>query len=137
MMGEHGMFGHDKPYQTSAGAPLIIRYPGRITSGKVIKTAYTSPDFAPTILSLMRVDHKNIPFQGIDASEEIFHHWKWSTRMQTRYLTNWNWAAAVERHYKLVVAKSDVPWLFDLNEDPHEKINFAAEKSYTWLVNKL
>ena len=58
----------------------------RISSGKVIRTAYTSPDFAPTILSLMRVDHKNIQFQGIDATEEIFHHWKWSISPHNIYL---------------------------------------------------
>ena len=78
MMGEHANYNKGKPYQSSAGVPFIIRYPGHVKNGKIVKTAYSSPDFAPTILSIMGVDHSDISFQGIDGSEEILNDSKWT-----------------------------------------------------------
>ena len=38
-MGEHLRHNKLTPYDTSAGIPMLIRYPGRIAAGKVIDTA--------------------------------------------------------------------------------------------------
>mmetsp|Transcript_17698 Transcript_17698/g.22337 ORF Transcript_17698/g.22337 Transcript_17698/m.22337 type:complete len:181 (+) Transcript_17698:1-543(+) len=35
-----------------------------------------------------------------------------------------SWAAAIMKQYRLVVSGIDVPWLFDLNQDPYEIYNF-------------
>ena len=131
MMAEHGRFNKGKPYQSSAGVPFIIRFPGQIKKSKVIETSYTSPDFAPTILSLMGIDHSDITFQGIDGSDEILNDTEWTVKETVRFMSNTGWIAAVERHYKLVLAKYDVPWLFDLKEDPNEMINYSTDPNYS------
>jgi len=137
MMAEHGMHNKGKPYQSSAGVPFIIRFPGQIKKSKVIETAYTSPDFAPTILSLMGIDHSDIVFHGIDGSDEIFNNKQWSLKEQVRFINGWNWIVAVKHHYKLVLAKYDVPWLFDLKEDPNEMINYSTDPNYSWIMDQL
>jgi Arylsulfatase A and related enzymes len=69
---EHGRLNKGSPYKTSAGIPLIIRYPRKIKSGKIIETAYSSVDVAPTILSLLGVkDTSSATFQGVDGSQEL------------------------------------------------------------------
>jgi len=140
MMGEHGRYNKGKPYLSSAGVPFIIRYPGRVIR-KVINTAHSSTDFAPTILGLMGIDHSDTGFQGTDASDEILSNATWSNLEQVRFMTDSsnksNWAAAVDRQYKLVLSKSAPPWLFDLKEDPNEIINYSTNSSYSGIMKKL
>ena len=52
MLGEHGQLDKATPYETSAGVAFIVKYPRQVPKGKVIETAYSTIDFAPTILSL-------------------------------------------------------------------------------------
>jgi len=48
------------------------------------------------------------------------------------------WAAVVSSGYKYVVSKSGIPWLFDLNEDPDEIINFyEMDAKYTAIGDDL
>jgi len=137
MMAEHGNYNKNKPYQTSAGVPFIIRFPGYIKKSKVINTAYSSPDFAPTILSLMGIDHSDTTFQGIDGSDEILNDKQISTTQQVRFMYMGDWIAAVDHRYKLVVSKFDIPWLFDLKEDPNEMINYSTKPKHSWIMDRL
>jgi len=140
MMGEHASYNKGTPYLGSVGVPFLIRYPGHIREHKIIKTAYSSPDFAPTILSLMGVDHTHVTFHGIDGSNEILSSSFFSRKKQSRFIIHpkeANWVAVVDRHYKLVLGRTGEPWLFDLNEDPHEIINYAADPSYTTIMDEL
>jgi uncharacterized sulfatase len=70
MAGEHGKEAKGRPYRTSAGIPFILRYPNRIEGGKVSRTARASIDFAPTILSLMDINHE-LEFDGSDFKDEL------------------------------------------------------------------
>merc|ERR1740124_1193222 len=138
-MGEHASYNKGTPYHGSAGVPFIIRYPRHISKGKIIKTAYSSPDFAPTILSLMGVNH-SIAFQGIDGSNEILSKRINSKKTRSRFIIHpkdTTWVAVVDRHYKLVLARVGEPWLFDMKEDPHEVINYAAHPSHSEIMAKL
>lgn len=140
MLGEHGKYNKGTPYQTSAGVPFIIRYPARVKKQNVIKTAYSSPDFAPTILGLMGVDYSDYTFQGIDGSHEILSDTRVTAREQVRFITDSKkakWAAAVDRQYKLVLSRNGDPWLFDLEKDPDEIINYARDSSYSEIMSML
>jgi len=140
MLGEHARFNKGKPYLTSAGVPFIIRYPRRIMKTKKIKTACSSPDFAPTILSLMDIDHSNVTFQGIDMSEDLLDSFPVKYKKQVRFLADSKqakWAAAVDREFKLVLSKSDPPILFDLKEDPDELKNFYGTPGYIEISKEL
>ena len=58
------------PYESSAGIPFLVRFPKKVKKGKIIEIAYSSIDFAPTILNLMGVKNTTSVYYGIDASSE-------------------------------------------------------------------
>jgi hypothetical protein len=127
---EHGKLNKGRPYETAAGIPFLVRYPEKVPPGKVIETAYSSVDFAPTILSLMGVNiPSNVPFQGVDGSEELTSS-QLLTSNEHQIIYSFDtgntptWAAAIKDSYKFVVSKNDIPWLFDLNSDPEEMYNY-------------
>ena len=144
LLGEHGKFNKGRPYETSAGVPFIIRYPTKIQNEMIIQNAYSSVDFAPTILKLMGVDHPGVTFQGVDATPEIFNSDQRVTDGDRITFTYDNqstavWAAAVMSGYKLVVSRSDVPWLFHYSKDPNEMINYFEDPDpqYAVVVERL
>jgi len=124
MLSEHGQYNKGSPYKTSVGVPFIIRYSGNILKGKVVKTAFTTPDFAPTILSIMGIDHSDVNFHGIDGSDAILNSMKINKKEQIRFMYGTGWVAAVNLRYKLVLSTTDRPYLFNLNKNPRELVNF-------------
>jgi arylsulfatase A-like enzyme len=133
MLAEHGKFNKNTPFRTSAGVPFMIRSPNKIAAGKIVETAYSSVDFAPSILSVLGVTDTNVDFQGIDFSEELLNNDIVPTKDVIRYVfqsgKKGNWAAAVMKQYKLVVSLNSEPWLFDLDQDPYEIVNYIDDKS--------
>jgi len=131
MFFEHNRRNKGVPYEASARIPFVIRYPGKIPAGKVINTAYTNVDFTPTILSLMdiKTDSK---FHGLDTSADFTSTEKVVNSDRITYYAKsggW-WVAAVNDRYKLVIDKNEKPYLFDLEIDPDELINFYYNKDY-------
>ena len=106
-----------------------------------MKTAYSSIDFAPTILGLMNVDDPGVKFHGIDGSSELKQSSNKSNDNQIRFITdnpkNKKWAAAFKNRYKLVVSKGDYPWLFDLERDPNEIFNYFDQSNYTSIAKEM
>ncbi|UMB61735.1 sulfatase [Lutibacter sp. A80] len=138
MFFEHNRRNKGVPYEASAKIPFVIRYPGKIKSGKVINTAYTNVDFTPTILSLMGVKTSE-KFHGLDTSEDFLNDEKEITSDRITYFAKsggW-WVAAVNNRYKLVLDKKEKPYLFDLKKDPNELINFYNDKDYKDIAKKL
>jgi len=139
MMYEHGRINKNKPYKASAQVPFIVRWPAGVRAGKVVETPYTSVDFVPTILGLMGVNSR-IESQGIDGSADILTDELVTVdEEQIRFLTDskqMKWFAAITNRYKLVLS-ADAPWLFDLQVDPDELINFYANSTYVEVVAKL
>ncbi|MBJ7881559.1 sulfatase family protein [Gelidibacter salicanalis] len=131
MFFEHNRRNKGVPYEASARIPFIIRYPNKIPKGKVINTAYTNVDFAPTILSLMNVK-TDAKFHGLDTSEDYTNTDKVVNSDRITYYAKsggW-WVTAVNDRYKLVIDKKEKPYLFDLEKDPNELINFYYNKDY-------
>jgi uncharacterized sulfatase len=132
MMCEHCRINKGLPYETSAKIPFVIRYPDRIKAGKVIKTAHTTTDFAPTILSLMGIESELPKFHGRDGSADLLSEDEEVTGDRITYIRNSGnrWVAAVHHRYKLVLSAADAPWLFDLEKDPDELTNFYDDPNY-------
>ena len=134
---EHGKFKKNMPYEGSAGVPFVIRWPGVIPAGKIVETARSSIDFAPTILSLMGVDVTVFDFQGVDASQDIL-----SSQMlvkdgsQVVISFRSDWMAAIKDGYKYIVGKGN-PWLNDLNVDPEEMINYITDLAHESTLDDL
>ncbi len=142
MLFEHARFNKGQPYESSAGVPFLIRYPGTIPAGKIVETAYSSVDFAPTILSLMGLTHRANDFQGVDGSEELLNAELVSSNEEKIIIsfdsgTNPTWAMSQFSHYKLVVAKGSPPWLFDLKIDPDELFNYIDSSRRQEIKKKL
>lgn len=128
---EHNRRNKGLPYEASAKIPFLIRYPKKIPAKKILNTAYTNIDFTPTILSLMNVN-TNAKFHGLDTSEDFTNNKKEITGDRITYFAKsggW-WVAAVNDRYKLVIDKKEKPYLFDLEKDPDELINFYYNKEY-------
>lgn len=131
MFFEHNRRNKGVPYEASSKIPFVIRYPNHIPAGKVINTAYTNVDFTPTILSLMNVK-TDAKFHGLDTSEDFLSNQKVVDSDRITYFAKsggW-WVSAVNDRYKLVIDKKEKPYLFDLEKDPDELINFYYDKDY-------
>ena len=138
MFFEHNRVNKGVPYEASARIPFLIRYPKKIPSGKVINTAYTNVDFTPTILSLMNVKTA-AKFQGLDTSDDYTNAKKVVNSDRITYFAKsggW-WVSAVNDRYKLVIDKKEKPYLFDLQKDPDELINFYYDKEYAAIAKMM
>lgn len=140
---EHGRKQKQEPYLTSAGIPMIMKYPGKIKRGKVIETAYSAIDFAPSILSIMGLSDSaaNISFDGADGSDEIMNDESISRNKEKTILLYYftgRWSAAFRNGYKLILnSLNKGPDLFDLNESLDELANVVVKKEYNIITRKL
>lgn len=135
---EHNRFNKGVPYEASARIPFVMRYPAKITKGKVINKAYTNVDFAPTILGLMGIKN-NVAFDGENTSADYLTKEKVVNGDRITYFAKsggW-WVSAVDGRYKLVLDKKEVPYLFDLVKDPDELINFYKDPAYKEIAKRL
>merc|ERR1719276_229076 len=142
LMGEHTVDNKGRPYETSAKVPFIMRYPGKIPAGRIIHKTWSSIDFAPTILSLLGINVDEYDFHGGDMSSDILEpQSNEEEEDNTIFLEDTyqgRWAAVISNRYKYVVSKSGIPWLFDLDEDPDEIINFyEMDAKYTAIGDDL
>ena len=132
MMCEHCRMNKGLPYKTSVGIPFLLRYPDRVPAGKVIHTAYTTVDFFPTLMGLMEIEDDLPKFHGLDASIAFTNKKKEIARDRIVYVRHSGgaWVAAFDRRYKLVISSLDQPWLYDLEKDPDELVNYFGREGY-------
>lgn len=138
MFFEHNRRNKSVPYEASARIPFVIRYPNKIPAGKIINTAYTNVDFTPTVLGLMDVN-SNIKFHGLDTSEDFVNSKKVVDSDRITYYAKsggW-WVVAVNDRYKLVIDKNEKPYLFDLEKDPDELVNFYYDRAYSSIAKMM
>lgn len=89
----------------------------------------------------MKVQNHGLISDGIDFTPEL---------LSPKLKTNWDnvaftfdtgktaqWAAVIKNQYKLVVSSFEIPWLFDLNEDPFEIINYFDDPNYQEISTEL
>lgn len=138
LMGEHKRHNKGNPLEGSARIPFVLRYPDKVKAGKVIRKAYTSTDFTPTILGLMQAEQIK-ESHGQDASSDFLSKQKEVINDRITYMTgsSSNWTASVNNRYKLVLSVQDKPWLFDLEKDPDELINFYNHPEYVEIAKNM
>lgn len=143
LRGEHHRQNKSVPLEASAKVPFIVYYPSQVPAGTVIKNAFGTADFAPSILSFMGYE---IPekMEGQDFSPLLTkpkNQKKWRDITFVRNTQDNNvdkgWVAAITSRYKLVLSSEDEPWLIDMESDPHELINFIQNPDNSKIVKEL
>ena len=143
LCGEHGRFNKGVPFEGSARIPFLVRAPGLVKPGTVVKEALSCVDFAPTILGLLGQERPR-DADGRDTSGLLLgKHWMKQVGdvVFLRGASNpgkaGQWLAAVTPRYKLVVSPVDKPWFFDLEKNPDETTNFFDDPAYRDELRKL
>ncbi len=140
LRGEHHRQNKSVPFETSAGIPFVIRYPGKIRPGTVIHQALGTVDFTPTILRLMGFEPPP-GVEGRDASTLFLTGKPPAGWVDVTFVrgtgTEPGWLAVFTDRYKLIYSTKDDPWLFDLQKDPDELTNFFADPEYREVVREL
>ena len=151
MLGDRHMWGKECPFDPAFHVPLIIRDPSRRrTAGRVVKHFTESIDVAPTILAwLGRAappgfnGHSLLPFLDGDEPQAWRDHVFFELDLAdpvapTRYQRHLglgpaecNLALIREERFKLVHFNAGLPpLLFDLQADPHERVNLADDPAH-------
>ena len=132
MRGEHHRQNKGVPMEASAKIPFVIRWPKNIPAGLRIDRAMNTTDFAPTILAMTETDSTgeeegrdlSVLFAGGETKGDDITFMRGTNESSE---STKGWIAAVTPTHKLILSDSDEPWLLDLEKDPDELVNFAAE----------
>jgi arylsulfatase A-like enzyme len=133
MLGAHGMREKNVFYEESARVPLLIRYPGEISSATVIDHPVTNLDLFSTILDYTGVDTEA---ESDGRSLRDLIEGKKSDRPEY-IVTEWNFRGDVISNYmvlhdgwKMLIPYSEISTvinaMYDLNTDPHEMNNLLG-----------
>ncbi len=143
-MGEHGWFDKRFMYEPSFRTPMVMRYPGVIRPGTIVKDPVMNIDIAPTFLELAKtksspgIQGKSfldiVKGNGSPRPSGIYYH----------YYENGEHAVSPHfgiktNRYKLIRFYDKVEsWeLFDLEKDPEELNNIYRKPAAQALVKSL
>jgi arylsulfatase A-like enzyme len=158
-LGDHGWFDKRLMYEESLRMPFLMRYPGAIRAGSVLRDMVLNIDFAPTFLAYAGVRAPS-EMQGRSFRANVQGHTPrdWRKSMYYRYWMHNTSDHHVPAHYglrtdrwKLIyyygkplgMAGAEPPdtqpdWeLFDVRNDPREMHNLYHDPKYAGLVRKL
>ena len=137
--GEHGLWNKQSFYEHSSHIPMIVRWPGHIAAGRRIDQITSLVDLSATILDIAgadpidRVDGVSLRPVLAGAADSIHDHVfsglenrgkETSSEHKVR-----NFDLVWDGRYKLVVSQlEDGTKLFDLENDPLENENIAADE---------
>ena len=123
MLGDHGLFQKQVPYEPSIHIPLVVAGPG-IEPGRTSEALVDMSDLNPTICALAGVDAAPDmdarSFDGILRGNQTEHR-------QDIHIAMPNYRGIRNRRHKFVDNVNDVPELYDLMNDPGERHNVADE----------
>jgi arylsulfatase A-like enzyme len=150
-LGEHGYhYGHGEYlYEDGLHIPLIVRYPGVVAAGARERGAVLNIDIAPTILALAdlpaleRVEGRSLLTPGGNGSLAKVSPGRTITWAESDYQLihpengryyipgpQGRWTSASDGRYKLIHIPrpgGEILELYDLEADPGEKVNRAAD----------
>lgn len=132
--GEHGgLYDKRSVYEPSIRVPMLVRAPGLVRPGTVIREMVLNIDIAPTLLDLAGVEVPDTmqgrSFKPLLAGKEV-EDWRRSFLLE--YVQEWRGFTSTPtlegvrtERYKYVryLDPPDKPELYDLKEDPDERVN--------------
>ncbi|NJB83544.1 sulfatase family protein [Wenyingzhuangia aestuarii] len=138
LLGEHGRVNKGTIHEASAKIPFVLAQGQNnknplIPRKKVVNLAANNTDWMPTFLSLLDIDCPKVAGRDITPlfQNKLPANWDDVTFSRLGYY------AAITSRYKLSVMYSGKPWLFDIEADPDELVNFIDDKKYEKVIVKL
>ena len=147
--GEHDLSVERRlPYEEAVRAPLLVRYPEKITAGLTIDGLASSIDIAPTILEIAGVavpEHVQgtslVPLltSRKKSVQDVILMEYYSHENPFAWTVNTDYRAIRSGNYKYIrwLRFDDTAELYDLKNDPYEQTNLASDPSYAKLVSEL
>jgi arylsulfatase A-like enzyme len=150
--GEHGLVDHGNSlYRPLLHVPLVVSFPGRAPSGKIVEAPVTLRDLPSTILELARVPHdRTLP------GKSLSRHWTNTTETsdakaspvlsEVRYargastvhpLSRGDMASLVENGYHYIRNGADEEELYDFQNDPDELRNLSKDPQHRLALERL
>ena len=133
MVGSHGLEAKGVPYEESARAPLLIRYPRRIKAGRKDNLMISNVDYMPTLLTLCGAPVQK-QVQGRDLSQQVLggQGERPDSILSVCDLGSpREWRMVVRGQDKLVVDVLRRPTrLYNLSEDPFEMRNLVNDPAH-------
>ena len=144
MMGDHGLWWKSTFYEGSAGVPLIASWPGRFAEGRQVTEVVNLVDLGPTALdlgqgkplpcargkSLRRFLEPGEVDPGDWLDETYSEHYPGRNDRASRMVRSGPWKL---NHYN----GYDVPQLFNLEQDPGEWNDLAADPAHSEIRDEL
>ncbi len=124
MLGDHGRYGKSRPHHPSTGVPLVASGPG-VAQGLVHADPATILDLAATFLDYAGVDIP--PEMDSRSLRPLLEGREERGRSWVRSGLN-GWRMVYDGRHKLIRGLGEGLTLFDLQEDPLENRDMAAER---------
>ncbi|MCR5858841.1 choline-sulfatase [Mesorhizobium sp. J428] len=138
MLGERGLWFKMNFYEGSARVPLMIA--GKGVPADLVTTPVSNLDICPTLCDLAGIDMTAImPWTDGQSLLPLAKGDARAEPVLMEYAAEGSYAPLVairDGRFKFVHCDLDPPQLFDLDADPLEKTNLAADPAYADLVGK-
>jgi choline-sulfatase len=140
MLGEKGMIQKRSFYEWSARVPLIIAMPDRTGAGATVDQPVSLIDVMPTLLDLANTpDADRLAMEGESLLTLMTGQADENREAISEYHAEGVFRACImvrQGRHKFVFIEDAAPQLFDLDADPGEWTNLAANPDYAELVRR-
>ncbi|PWJ56705.1 arylsulfatase A-like enzyme [Dyadobacter jejuensis] len=148
LLGAHGYWNKQQPYEESIRVPFIIHYPAMLgATGRFSDILLNSPDIMPTLLGLTGIAIPN-SVEGVDFSQVLLG--KKKDRVSQTFIScaqpfgQWDRRKGGKEYRGIVTHRYTYtrdlqgPWLlFDNQEDPFQLNNLVGQSGYERLQARL
>jgi len=141
MIGDHGLIDKRAAYEASVRVPLVVYGPGFVPAGRTNPARIRNLDYAPTFLALANVPAPS-QFEGQNvlplisgqvrpqdwkAQDFVYeYYWEWSfPSTPTTFAITREGLKYIQYH-----GVYDLDELYDLSNDPTEKVNLTDDPAY-------
>jgi len=133
MLGAHGLWGKFTMYEQSAAIPFLMAGPD-LPVGKVVNTPISLVDCFPTILEAVGAEptaaDSDLPGESLwaiaqapDRDRLVFSEYHAAGTRNGVYMVT-------DGHFKYISYLHEPPQLFDLRNDPEERVNLATSPAH-------
>ncbi len=138
MLGERGLWFKMNFFEGSARVPLMVA--GKGIAPGLIEAPTSNLDICPTLCDLAGIDIADImPWTDGQSLNPLMEGQPRTAPVLMEYAAEGSYAPLVairEGRYKFVHCEIDPPQLFDLESDPLERVNLAADAANAALVDE-